>query len=63
MEDLRVLCHQITALGGDAIPPAVLEEMAGVTLLHAEGIVNTVRVPARGAGRHPARAHGESVFL
>ena len=44
-EDLRVLCQQITALGADPIPPAMLEEMAGVTLLHAEGIVNTVRVP------------------
>ena len=45
MEDLRVLCQQITVLGADPIPPAMLEEMAGVTLLHAEGIVNTVRVP------------------
>ena len=44
-EDLRVLCQQITVLGGDSIPPVMLEEMAGVTLLHAEGIVNTVRVP------------------
>jgi two-component system CheB/CheR fusion protein len=45
MEDLRVLCQQITGLGLAPIPPLMLEEMAGVTLLHAEGIVNTVRVP------------------
>ena len=30
---------------GDPIPPAMLEELAGVTLLYAEGIVNTMRVP------------------
>jgi two-component system, chemotaxis family, CheB/CheR fusion protein len=32
-------------LGSDPIPPSLLEEIAGVTLLHAVGIVNTVRVP------------------
>ncbi len=44
-DDLRVLCQEIAALGADPIPPALLEEIAGITLLHAEGIVNTVRVP------------------
>ena len=44
-DDLRVLCQEIAALGADPIPPALLEEIAGMTLLHAEGIVNTVRVP------------------
>src|SRR6266566_2998107 len=45
MEDLRGLCHQITVLGVDPISPSMLEEMACVTLVHAEGIVNTVRIP------------------
>jgi PAS domain S-box-containing protein len=44
-EDLRVLSQEIAALGVDPLPSALLEEMAGVTLLHAAGIVNTVRVP------------------
>ena len=44
-DDLRVLGQEIAALGSDPIPSALLEEIAGVTLLHAEGIVNTVRVP------------------
>ena len=60
-DDLRVLGQELAALGSAPLPSALLEEIAGVTLLHAEGIVNTVRVPL--AGRHPARAHGESVFL
>ena len=42
---LRVLAQEITALGADPLPPLLLEEIAGVTLLHAAGIVNTVRVP------------------
>ena len=42
---LRVLGHELVALGSDPIPPSLLEEIAGVTLLHAVGIVNTVRVP------------------
>jgi PAS domain S-box-containing protein len=42
---LRVLAQEITALGSDPLPPSLLEEIAGVTLLHAAGIVNTVRVP------------------
>src|SRR6266568_4610225 len=45
MEDLRGLCHQITVLGVDPISPSMLGEMACVTLVHAEGIVNTVRIP------------------
>src|SRR6267378_4446708 len=44
-DDLRVLGQEIAALGSDPLPSALLEEVAGVTLLHAEGIVNTVRVP------------------
>ena len=32
-------------LGPDALAPPWLEEVAGVALLHAEAIVNTVRVP------------------
>src|SRR4029453_14288886 len=42
---LRVLAQEITVLGADPLPPSLLEEIAGVTLLHAAGIVNTVRVP------------------
>src|SRR4029453_3556264 len=42
---LRVLGHELVALGSDPIPPALLEEIAGVPLLHAVGIVNTARVP------------------
>jgi PAS domain S-box-containing protein len=45
MEDLRILCQQITTVAVDSIPPAMLEEMVGVGLLYAEGIVNTVRIP------------------
>src|SRR4029453_6371093 len=45
IEDLLALCHQMTTLGPDRLTPVLLEEMAGVTLLHAAGIVNTVRVP------------------
>ncbi len=45
IDDLLVLWQQITVLGSDHIPPAALEEIASVTLLHAEGIVNTIRVP------------------
>jgi hypothetical protein len=30
---LRVLGHELVALGSDPIPPALLEEIAGVTLL------------------------------
>jgi len=44
-DDLRVLGQEIAALGSAPLPSALLEEIAGVTLLHAEGIVNTVRVP------------------
>jgi two-component system CheB/CheR fusion protein len=43
--DLLGLCQQITALGPDQLTPAALEEMAGMALLHAAGIVNTIRVP------------------
>src|SRR6266446_9396622 len=45
IDDLMVLWQQMTVLGPDHIPPAALEEIASVTLLHAEGIVNTIRVP------------------
>ena len=45
LDDLLALCHQMTALGPDHLTPDLLEEMAGVTLLHAVGIVNTVRIP------------------
>src|SRR5437660_12607069 len=45
IDDRLVLWQQMMALGLDHIPPAVLEEMVGVTLLHTEGIVNTIRVP------------------
>jgi PAS domain S-box-containing protein len=45
IDDLLALCQQMTALGPDRLTPGVLEEMAGVTLLHAVGIVNTVRIP------------------
>src|SRR5256714_3704027 len=45
IDDLLALCHQMTTLGPDHLTPVLLEEMAGVTLLHATGIVNTVRVP------------------
>src|SRR6266446_7047515 len=41
----RLLGQEIAALGSAPLPSALLEEIAGVTLLHAEGIVNTVRVP------------------
>ena len=44
-DDLRVLGQELAALGSAPLPSALLEEIAGVTLLHAEGIVNTVRVP------------------
>jgi PAS domain S-box-containing protein len=43
--DLLGLCQQIMALGPDHLTPAALEEMAGMALLHAVGIVNTIRVP------------------
>jgi hypothetical protein len=45
IDDLLALCHQMTTLGPDHLTLSLLEEMAGATLLHAEGIVNTVRVP------------------
>ena len=45
IDDLLALCQQITALGPDHLTPAALEEMAGTALLHAAGIVNTVRSP------------------
>jgi hypothetical protein len=45
IDDLLALCHQMTALGPDRLTPALLEEMASVTLLHAVDIVNTIRVP------------------
>ena len=44
-EDLRVVGQEIAAMGSDPLRPSILEEIAGVTLLHATGIVNTVRVP------------------
>jgi len=45
IDDLLALCQQIMALGPDHLTPAALEEMAGTALLHAAGIVNTIRVP------------------
>src|SRR5439155_22362723 len=45
IDDLLSLCQQIMALGPDHLTPAALEEMAGMALLHAAGIVNTIRVP------------------
>src|SRR2546429_421581 len=44
-DDLRVVGQEIAAMGSDPLRPSILEEIAGVTLLHATGIVNTVRVP------------------
>ena len=62
-EDLRVLGQEIAALGADPLPPSLLEEIAGVTLLHAAGIVNTVRVPLVVLDATLHVRHGESVFL
>src|SRR6266446_1324889 len=45
IDDLLALCQQIMALGPDHLTPAALEETAGTALLHAAGIVNTIRVP------------------
>ena len=45
IDDLLTLCQQLAALGPTHITAAALEEMASVTLLHAQGIVNTIRVP------------------
>lgn len=45
IDDLLALCQQMTVLGPDHLTPSVLEEMAGMALLHAASIVNTVRVP------------------
>jgi PAS domain S-box-containing protein len=44
-DDLCVLGQELAALGSAPPPPAILEEIASVTLLHATDIVNTVRVP------------------
>ena len=45
IDDLLTLCQEMTALGPGRLTPALLEEMASVALLHAVGIVDTVRVP------------------
>jgi PAS domain S-box-containing protein len=45
IDDLLTLCKQMVALGPDQVTTAMLEELASLTLLHAVGIVNTVRVP------------------
>jgi PAS domain S-box-containing protein len=44
-EDVRILSQESAALGPDHLTPALLEEIAGVTLLHAVDIVNTVQLP------------------
>jgi PAS domain S-box-containing protein len=43
--ELLALCQQIATLGPEHLTPPVLDEMVSVSLLYAEGIVNTVRVP------------------
>jgi two-component system, chemotaxis family, CheB/CheR fusion protein len=45
MDDLLALCRQITALDHETLTPAWLDEVASVALLHADSIVNTLRVP------------------
>ena len=45
VDDLLALSQEMTALGPGRLFPALLEEMASVALLHAVGIVDTVRVP------------------
>ena len=45
LDDLLTLCQQMAALEPDQITAAMLEEMASLTLLHAVGIVHTMRVP------------------
>src|SRR5439155_10141759 len=45
LDDLLALCRQMAALEPDQITAAMLEEMASLTLHHAVGMVNTMRVP------------------
>jgi two-component system cell cycle sensor histidine kinase/response regulator CckA len=45
IDDLLTLCRQITALDHETLTPAWLDEVASVALLHADSIVNTLRVP------------------